>query len=294
MRAEELLDTLTDEELKKRANGCFIQAENTSLYEQAGPEEKQRLLAQADVYLKALTWRQDARIAERDFRLEKWVIALISVEIVLSLIFGGLGLWQGYKQGNLLDQQTKVLTHMDASTATTATAMQTAAGLLQTLSADQATSRDILQTEQAYRLSQLAKKPKLVLYVGNVSLAKTPVSAIIPARQQTDTSVIDDLMLKNEGSGPATQMQIRVVLLAKDVFLQSAPPYQQPIQPPDISYQTFLIPVGTMRPNTAFPFTLTFTFPKGHAPFNVQFKVDADQIETATLLGQIDLHPPNP
>ncbi len=120
MRAEELLETLKDDDLKNRANSCFLEAEDTSLYKHAGPDEKLRLLTEADFYLKALIWRQDARIAERDFRLEKWVIGLISVEIVLSFIFGFLGLWEGRKQGNALDRQVSVLSHMDTTSAETA------------------------------------------------------------------------------------------------------------------------------------------------------------------------------
>ncbi len=116
MRAEELLETLTDEELKKKANACFIQAENTSLYFKLGPEQRQGALAEANFYLSALAWRSDARVARRDFWMEVGVMALIGIEIVLSVI----GLWVGYQQDKLLDKQTTALTHMDTSTAATA------------------------------------------------------------------------------------------------------------------------------------------------------------------------------
>ena len=130
MQAEELLQTLTDDELKRRANHCFLQAEDTNLYRQLGPEERVRFLTEADFYLKALIWRQDARTAERDrqrneelaqrdFKMEVGVMVLIGFEIVLSVV----GLWMGYQQGKVLDKQTSALTHMDTSTAATASAM---------------------------------------------------------------------------------------------------------------------------------------------------------------------------
>src|SRR5258708_7912435 len=43
--------------------------------------------------------KRNEEIAERDHKLEIWVIGLISAEIVLSLFFGFLGLWEGWKQG---------------------------------------------------------------------------------------------------------------------------------------------------------------------------------------------------
>src|SRR5260370_32237141 len=101
MRAEELLETLTDDELKNRANLCYLEAEDNSLYKLASPEDKLRPLTQADVYLKALIWRSDARVARRDFWMEVGVMVLIGVEIVLSVV----GLWAGYQQGKILDKQ---------------------------------------------------------------------------------------------------------------------------------------------------------------------------------------------
>jgi hypothetical protein len=90
MGAQELLETLTDDELKKRANECFIQAENTNFY-----LERQGLLTEAAFYLNALIWRSDARVARRDFWMEVGVMVLIGGEIVLSVV----GLRAGYQQG---------------------------------------------------------------------------------------------------------------------------------------------------------------------------------------------------
>jgi hypothetical protein len=57
MRAEELLETLSDNELKRRANECFIKAEKSSLYKLPDTAERQRLLAEADFYLSALVFK---------------------------------------------------------------------------------------------------------------------------------------------------------------------------------------------------------------------------------------------
>lgn len=202
MRAEELLKTLSDEDLKERANGCFIQAESTRLYQLPSPEEKQRLLTEADFYLKALIWRKDARIAERDFRLEKWVIALISVEIFLSLVFGFLGLWEGWKQGKALDRQIAILSHMDTNTAATTDS-------LQKLVAAQDASVGILRQEQVER----ARKPRLALYVGNTLLDKAAVH-LLARKGFARTAASLDLLLKNEGDAPLSTFRLHALVPA--------------------------------------------------------------------------------
>jgi len=232
--------------------------------------------------------KRNEEIADRDHKLEVWVLRLIGLEIVLSVV----GIIAGYQQGTVLDKQTTALTHMDSSTATTASAMQTAASLLQTLSSDQAVSLQILQKQEAERSAQLAKKPKIVLYIGGVPAKKSAAPA--PYRERTDTSSTDDLLLKNEGNAPATNVLIRIVVSAKDVDLKTNPPHGQPVEPPDISYHTITIPVGLLRPNTSFPMNLTFTYPKNHAPFTVVVNVDANEVDTATQLGQININPQNP
>jgi glutamate-1-semialdehyde aminotransferase len=70
--------------------------------------------------------------------MERIVIWLISMEIVLSLLFGFLGVYEGY-------QQSKILDHMDASTSNTASAMKAASASLNTLAEDQATSLERLK-----------------------------------------------------------------------------------------------------------------------------------------------------
>jgi hypothetical protein len=253
--------------------------------------------------------------------LEISVIALIGIEIALSLIFGGIGIYEGGKQAQVLDRQAKVLEHMDTSAAATADAMKAAKKSLESLAADQTKSLDrlkemndklrasltttgtmasstgqqleILQQEQADRLAQRAKKPKLVLYVGGMSVVTTPQMAPLPPRQHTDTSLTDDLLIKNEGDATATNLLIRVTVYAKDVVTQLIPNAQQPIEPPDTPYQIFLIPVERLRPNASFSMSLSFAYPKGHGPFPVQFNADADELGTASPLGIFTVNPQN-
>jgi hypothetical protein len=80
LRAEEL-DNLTEEELLEQANICSITAENKG-------NEMERLLLhlQAQYYVTAVARKRDDRVADRDFRMEVWVIVLIGLEILLSLI----------------------------------------------------------------------------------------------------------------------------------------------------------------------------------------------------------------
>jgi hypothetical protein len=123
------------------------------------------------------------------------------------------------------------------------------------------TQLGILMEQQAEHKAQIAKKPNLVLYVGGVPSPKPPCRRdfLIEIRQTPPSRMTCSLKMKAALLPP--QVLIRVVVLANDVGLQSSPPYQQPIEPPDISYRTFIIPAGLLRPNTVYPMTLTFTFP---------------------------------
>jgi len=312
MRAQELLDTLSDEDLKNKANECFIEAEKTNVKLGAGASERQRLLTEADFYLRALVWREDARVAVRDFRLEKIVIVLISIEIALSLIFGGFAIYEGIEQSVALD-------HMDTSTAATATAMQSAQQALQTLKVDQEKSLDrlkdmndnlqasmkatgrmatatqtqlaILRQDQAERAAIQSKKPKLILYVGpnhtNLSQPGIPT----PPREVTDTSVTFDFYLTNEGTATATKVELRAQVGATGVTIETPSPHQQIIEPVGSLTHTFLIDFDFLRKNTQIPTTITFRYTKGQAAFPVTFTVDADQIDTGTPLGQFWVEP---
>jgi hypothetical protein len=281
MRAEELLETLTDDELKNRANLCFLEAENKSLYMLVTPEEKLRLLTEADFYLKALIWRHDTRTAERDFRLEKLVISLISAEIVLSLIFGFVGLWEGWQQDKTLERQVAVLGHMDTSTAVTSDS-------LQKLVTAQAASLKILQTEEADRLAQLAKRPELILYVGHVPLAKA--RGPLKPTQETDTSATFDIVLKNAGEATADKVIWRA-LAPLDVNIFSNPMPTPGNDLPDRPVRAFLYFQDLIAPKGYTEVSITFVFPKGHPPFRVTFNASSPQIIGETPLGVLPITP---
>jgi len=316
MRAEEF-DTLTEKELQEKANDCFVLAENTNVNLTGGHFDKLRLHLEAQFYLTAVSKKRDDRVARRDFWMEVAVIILIGVEIVLSVVFGVGGIWEG-------TGQMKTLDHMDKSAAATATAMTAVSGSLQSLAKDQAESLDrltqmnttlddslktsgkmvgaaskqldILQQEQAERAAQLAKKPQLQLAIGNLFVPAV-FNAVHPPsfqiREQTDTTMTFDARIQNAGNTAATRVQFRVVLLASDVSF-SAINAIQTLEPPESPSKTYLINFDIIRPSVNIPMTMTFTFPKGHAPFQVIFNVDADEIQTATPLGMVLLTPRTP
>lgn len=267
--------------------------------------------------------QRNEEIAERDFRLERRVVWLIGAEIFLSLV----GLWMGYQQGKVLDKQTSALTHMDTSTKETADAMKAASTSLQSLADAQAKSLDrlnqmsdtlreslktnstmagasrkqldILQQEQAARTAENSKKPNLQLSIGSKPLTPRPFNAIDnpttpPIRDQTDTSTTLDSGIVNLGAASATKVQFRVVVGATDVSFSAPWNLFKPTEPPDQPFQTWLINIDLIRPRVNVPMTLTFSYPKGHAPFEVVFSVDADGIDTATPLGHIMIMPRTP
>jgi hypothetical protein len=313
MRAEELLKELKDEELVEKANACFAAAEP------AGTIDKTRLLAEADLYLKALARREDSRTSERDFKLEIAVIVLISVEIALSLIFGFLGLSEGSKQGKALDDLNK-------STAATAVAMATASDSIKAQSKAQAESlvrlnqmsdtlRDSLRTtnsmaaasrkqleilkqEQDQRAQQLARKPKLQPFIGEIPLEDEPFNAVhkanYPISEETDISMKLNLRIQNRGNATANNITFRVVVFARDVTVQSSEAITHPNEPPDNPAQTFIITIEKLRQGVNVPMTVTFTYAKGHEPFVVSFVADADEIEHAVTLGSLSVAPRKP
>lgn len=275
MRAEELLETLTDDELKNRANGCLIQAEDTNLY----PEQRQGILTEAAFYLNALSWRSDARVARRDFWMEVVVMVLIGLEIILSVV----GLWAGYEQGKVLDKQTTALMHMDTSTAATADS-------LQTLVAAQDASLKILQQEQAER----AKKPRLALYLGNILLDKAAVH-LTALKGQVQTVAYLDLLLKNEGDAPVSTFRLHALVPAEIVFetdrLLTVPESEPPATPKTnrVTFQLAPFPAGQV-----VRIHVRIFVPNGHSPFKIPFTVDALELQAVAQLGSLTVLPPKP
>jgi hypothetical protein len=267
---------------------------------------------------------RNEEIAQRDFRLERVVVLLIGAELLLSVI----GLWAGYQQGKLIDKQTTALVHMDGSTASTATAMTAASTSLKTLAEDQEKSIDrlnqmneilrdslsrsstmatatrkqlrILEQEQASRLAEQSKKPKLELSIGTVPLKAEPFNVVhppsYPMREMTETSMTVELNLKNLGDATAHHPLLRVIMDANDVSIfgqGTTRPERLDLGEAGASSAVYLINIDFIRPRVNVPLNLTFNFPKGHAPFTLTFNVDADEIDAGTLLGAIKVSPPN-
>jgi hypothetical protein len=299
MRAEEF-DSATVKQLQAKANQCFAEAEahaNNSGH--PTDEERNRLLTQAQFYLTAVGWKRDEQVAKRDLLLEIVVIVLITIEIGLSIGFG----WYGVIEAR---EQAKIFAHMDKSTSDTASAMNGAKTALETLADEQkrssaslgdmnralqsstSTTRKqlgILQQEQSERLTQQLKKPKLELYFGTVAVNTIEPITLAP-RNQTETQVTYDFVLKNSGNATANKGIMRFIILSKDVDM-SVSRFMAESVPADSgdSSKVFMIRFDYIRPLERFPITVTFTFPKTQPSFQVFFNIDADEIATATVLG---------
>ena len=133
----------------------------------------------------------------------------------------------------------------------------------------------------------------MALYIGVVP-ASTALSINFPIREQTDTSMTLDLNMRNEGDATANKIELRAVILAKDVSLQASGRYERTGEQAESLFHTFLIHIDLLRTKVQIPMTVTFSYPKGQPPFEVYFNVDADEIETATPLGDITVTPRKP
>jgi len=323
MRAEEF-DTATIKELQDRANKCFELAQSpleeprpallglTGTYQAPLDDAgKLRLLLEAQFYLAAVARKRDERVARRDFWMEVAVIALIGFEIILSLI--------GLHDGN---QQASILVHMDKSAGDTALAMKATKESLETLVGDQEISADrlkemndklqgslsitgnmassthkqlqILQAQQKAALEQQSKKPKMRLYFGaNQLLTDVPINLAL--REETDTTAVYDLLLWNEGNAIANRAQVRINLTSDDIRpMTEGTAVIQELRPIPDAPKVYVLNLAYLRPGENVPLKITFSFPKGHPPFNVVFSIDADEIATATPLGAMTVTPRKP
>jgi hypothetical protein len=121
----EQLSTMAESDLQARANDHLVMLDNTF----ASGMEKEHHVAQAQVYLAELDRRKQAlervesgKIADRDYKLEKWVIGLIGAELVLAVVAIIFGWVEGNKQMEVLDKLNK----SSAETAATLTSLRQA------------------------------------------------------------------------------------------------------------------------------------------------------------------------
>lgn len=225
--------------------------------------------------------KHNEKIEKRDFWMEVGVMVLIGFEIILSVI----GLWMGHQQGKVLDKQTTALTHMDTSTAATAT-------LLDNLARDQAASRKILEKQEADRLAQQNKKPLLALLVNGFPLAKAH-APIKPINEQGGSATYH-LELWNKGDADANLLTFRV-LLPKDIFLNANQPgfFPEPHQP-DTSTQSFVYSAQlSIQPARYAAWDIYVAVPKGHSAFQLTFQVLLED-GTPLPLGALSVTPLTP
>lgn len=148
----------------------------------------------------------------------------------------------------------------------------------------------ILQDEQAERQAELARKPKLELYIENVPLNSFGVT--FKAREATETKLTFDIVLTNSGDATATRGLLRVIAFARGVTMDCSSPWQKVYESEEDSPQhTILIPFDYIRPGARIPMSITFTYSAGQVPFSVNFSVDADEIPTGTALGGMTARP---
>jgi hypothetical protein len=321
MPEESLLDA-SEEQLIQLANLCY-KLGGSALSEEQGKDLKLDNLTKLRLHVEGqfcLTQvmrkradqaaerdrQRNEEIAERDHKLEKWVIRLISTEIVLSLLFGFLGLWEGWKQKNALDKQVAVLAQMETNTAKqvavlaqmetntakTATAIQQATASLKTLADEQTKSLEILRRQEADRQAQLGNKPQLLLYVGHVPLTQS--NGPFKPREETDTTATFDIVLSNAGMATANNITWRV-LVPPDVSVVGYPlPLVVGNDLPDKPLQAFLYFQQVLPAKGYITLAVTFIFPKGRRPFGAGFNANSSDLIGDTPLGVLLVTPRKP
>src|ERR1700678_372143 len=196
----------TEAQLLQLADDCFVAMDT------AGVEQKAAFLLQAQLYMTRAARLGDDYVADRDFKMasrsytmEKWVIGLIGGEILLSILGLILGFYEGHQQMKVLGKLNVSAEATSQTSAAQATALPKLVdeqnksmgslsdmndklkdSLKQTTAMAAAMQKQvkILQDEQAARKAEMAKKPKLELYVENVLL--TSLSGVdFKAREAT-------------------------------------------------------------------------------------------------------------
>jgi len=187
---------------------------------------------------------------------------------------------------NLTDEQTKSLTSLGQMNDKLQSSLTRTSEMVSAMQEQ----LKILKEEQTIRQAQLAKKPRLEISLGGSPLISTRQESL-KAREFTATRAGYDLSLTNSGDATATKGLLRVMVMAKDVSIDSSSGFQRPYEEPDSATHTFLLNFGDLRPKVTLPMRIAFVFPKGQERFMVMFNADADEIATGTYLGRIEITP---
>ena len=136
----------TIEDLREETKSCFDKANKLGPYEWS-----LRLTAytEAQFYMQELDRRDGARIADRDYKLEKWVIGLIGLEIVLSLLGIWLSIQQGVNEDLLMGKQNTILTNLQKSTSDTASTINGLLQMTNTMNGSAASTASTLRSLQS-------------------------------------------------------------------------------------------------------------------------------------------------
>lgn len=222
--------------------------------------------------------KHNEKIEKRDFWMEVGVMVLIGLEIALSIYYGQRGLREGKEQGAILEQMNK-------NTKDTAAQIQRAADAMTAF-------LKIAQQQETDRLAQLAKKPILVLYAGNLPLTK--LRGPLKPTNETETSATFDLVLRNDGDAAAHQIIFRVLMprgaattIASSGLSQNLPGYFLG----DGRIVAYQWGHASLWPKTYVQISVTVSFQKGSPPFQVSFHGDTDELTTDTPLGVLTISP---
>jgi hypothetical protein len=315
VEGKELRD-LPEEELRRVARENFeaLQRRQSAAVDTALALTAQLYMGELDRRQNEATSSRDLELAKRSHTMEVWVIILIGIEILLA----GGSFAYGIHEGN---KQLEVLKQLNVSTAATANNSETQANRLKTLADEQAQSLDslqkmndqlqtslqttikmevamqkqlrILQDEQARRLAEQAKKPKLEVFVGQSPLVSIVPNLPLVPTEFTISKAVWDISLRNSGSAPATRGLLRIIAFDKDVTLDCSFPHQQIHEgKPNESQHAMLVPFEVLRPNGNILMSVIANYPAGQPQFVLLFNVDADEIPVATPLGVITVTPP--
>lgn len=247
-----------------------------------GTDELVRAFLHEEDKIRARDWLIECRDSQhrREQRLETieiGVVALITVEILLSLIFGAIGIYEAWKQGKVLD-------HMDASTAASAETTQTVRDELKSLVADQAKTREILQQQESDR----AKKPRLALYLGNTPIDSASVHLKLTGSSHDIASL--DLLLRNGGDAPVSSSRLHA-LTPEGVWLDN-PINTNVVRQVEPEASGFTVQLPLLPAGQRVRVFMQLSVPHGHVTFKIPFTVDAMELQSVVRLGSLTVLPP--
>jgi hypothetical protein len=106
--------------LRAHAKECFEYEKNGTIM----ADFRIASLLEAQFYMQERDRRENSRVSLRDFRMERWVIVLIGLEIILALLGIWLTIREAGNEDTLMKSQNTILTNLQQSSASTAKAIE--------------------------------------------------------------------------------------------------------------------------------------------------------------------------